>query len=123
MLRTLICIALGGSIGSVLRYLTAVLLQKYYTTVFPLATFLVNVIGCLLIGVIMGLLEKNQLTNTNIKWLLVTGFCGGFTTFSAFSFENISLLQNGYYGWAFFYITSSIVLGIGGVWLGLTLLK
>jgi fluoride exporter len=123
MLRTLVCIALGGSIGSVLRYLTAVLLQKYYATVFPLATFLVNVIGCLLIGVIMGWLEKNQLTNTNIKWLLVTGFCGGFTTFSAFSFENISLLQNGYYGWAFFYITSSIVLGIGAVWLGLTLLK
>jgi fluoride exporter len=123
MLRTLIYIALGGSIGSILRYLTAVLLQKYYTSVFPLATFLVNVIGCLLIGVFMGLLEKNQLTNTNIKWLLVTGFCGGFTTFSAFSFENISLLQNGYYGWAFFYITSSIVLGIGAVWLGLTLLK
>ena len=123
MLRTLLCIAFGGSIGSVLRYLTAVLVQKYYATVFPLATFLVNVIGCLLIGIILGFLEKNQLTNSNIKWLLVTGFCGGFTTFSAFSFENISLLQNGNFGWAFLYIISSVVLGMGAVWLGLTLLK
>ena len=123
MLRTLIFIALGGSLGSVLRYLSSVILQKYYTSVFPLATFLVNAIGCLLIGLILGYLEKNQLTNSNIKWLLVTGFCGGFTTFSAFSFENITLLQNGNFGWAFLYIISSVVIGIGAVWLGLTLLK
>jgi CrcB protein len=123
MLRTLICIALGGSLGSMLRYLSSVIIQKYYASVFPLATFLVNVIGCLLIGIIMGLLEKNQLTNSNIKWLLVTGFCGGFTTFSAFSFENITLLQNENFGWAFLYIISSVVIGIGAVWLGLTLLK
>lgn len=123
MLRTLIFIALGGSLGSVLRYLSSVIIQKYYTSFFPLATFLVNVIGCLLIGIIMGLFEKNQLTNSNIKWLLVTGFCGGFTTFSAFSFENITLLQNGNFGWAFLYIISSVVLGLGAVWLGLTLLK
>ncbi len=123
MLRTLIFIALGGSLGSVLRYLSSVILQKYYTSVFPLATFLVNAIGCLLIGLILGYLEKNQLTNSNIKWLLVTGFCGGFTTFSAFSFENITLLQNGNFGWAFLYIISSVIIGIGAVWLGLTLLK
>ncbi len=123
MYRTLLYIALGGSIGSILRYLSSVLLQKYCITVFPLATFLVNVIGCLLIGLVMGLLEKNQLNNNNIKWFLVTGFCGGFTTFSAFSFENITLLQNGNFGWAFLYIISSVVIGMGAVWLGLTLLK
>ena len=81
MLRTLFLIALGGGMGSVLRYLTSMFIQKYYASVFPLATLVTNVIGCLFIGIIMGILEKNQLTNVAIKWLLVTGFCGGYTTF------------------------------------------
>jgi CrcB protein len=123
MLRTLIFIGIGGSIGSILRYLTAVLIEKYFTSLFPLATFLVNIIGCLTIGVTMGLLEKNQLMNSNVKWFLVTGFCGGFTTFSAFGFENIRLLQNGNIFLAFVYISASIILGLSSVWLGFLLVK
>jgi CrcB protein len=71
----------------------------------------------------MGWLEKNQLMNSNIKWFLVTGFCGGFTTFSAFGYENIRLLQSGNVALAFLYIGCSIVLGLGSIWLGLTLVK
>jgi CrcB protein len=123
MMRTLLLIGLGGGIGSILRYLTSVVIQKYYATVFPLATLVVNILGCLLIGIIMGLLEKNQVNDSAIKWLLVTGFCGGFTTFSAFGYENIRLLQNGNVFLPFVYISTSIILGLGSVWLGFILVK
>ncbi len=123
MIRSLLLIGLGGSIGSILRYLSSVMIEKYYTTVFPLATFMINILGCLLIGIIMGTLEKNQVTDSSLKWLLVTGFCGGFTTFSAFGFENIRLLQNGNIALAFLYIGASVFVGLGSVWLGLTLVK
>ena len=123
MLRTLFWVALGGGIGSVFRYLTSVLIQKYFNAVFPLATFLTNILGCLLIGILIGLLDKNQLTNSNLKWFLITGFCGGYTTFSAFGYENISLLQNNQTGTAFLYLFASIITGLAAVWLGLFLSK
>ena len=123
MLRTLFLVALGGGIGSVFRYLTSVVIQKYYHAVFPFATFLTNILGCLLIGIIVGLLDKNQLSHSNIKWFFITGFCGGYTTFSAFGYENISLLQNNQTGTAFLYIFASIISGLAAVWLGLFLSK
>jgi CrcB protein len=123
MLRTVFLIAVGGAIGSVLRYLTSIAVQKYYAAVFPLATLITNILGCLLIGIIIGLLEKNQLSNSAMKWFLITGFCGGYTTFSAFGYENISLLQNGESGLAFLYIGASILLGLFAVWLGLFLVR
>ena len=123
MFRTLLLIALGGGIGSILRYLTAIVINKYYTTIFPLATLVVNILGCLLIGIIMGLLEKNQVTDSAMKWLFVTGFCGGFTTFSTFGYENIALLQNQQSGLAFLYIAASIIIGLFAVWLGLLIVK
>lgn len=123
MLRTLLVIALGGGIGSVLRFLTTNLVQKYCPTVFPLATLVINVLGCLLIGIVVGLLEKHQLSNSNLKWFLVTGICGGYTTFSAFGYENISLFQSNNSGLAFLYISASVVSGLFAVWLGLFLVR
>jgi fluoride exporter len=123
MFRTILLIALGGGIGSVFRYFTTVIVQKYYATVFPLATFIANILGCLLIGVILGLLEKNQLSNSNLKWFLITGFCGGYTTFSTFGFENIALLQSNNTALMFLYIASSIIIGLFAVWLGLFITK
>lgn len=123
MIRTLLLIALGGGIGSMLRYLTSVVVARYYTSIFPLATLITNIIGCLLIGVIVGLLEKNHMENSSFKWLLITGFCGGYTTFSAFGYENISLLQGENSGLAFLYIAGSIIAGLSAVWLGLWLVK
>jgi CrcB protein len=123
MIRTLLLIAFGGGIGSVLRYLTSVLVQKYYSSIFPLATLITNVLGCFIIGLLMGVFEKNQVLNSDLKWLFITGFCGGYTTFSTFGFENISLFQNNHSSMAFVYIGGSILMGLFAVWMGLILTK
>ena len=123
MLKTILYIAFGGAIGSVLRFLTSIFVAKFWQNHFPLATFLTNVVGCFLIGIFIGLLEKNNLTDSNLKWFLITGFCGGFTTFSTFGLENFNLFQSNNSFLAFAYIASSIIAGLFAVWFGLFLSK
>jgi len=123
MLKTILYIAIGGAIGSVLRFLTTVLVSKFWSNQFPLATFIINVLGCFLVGLFFGILAKNNLTETNLKWFLLTGFCGGFTTFSAFGMENYNLFQNNNSLLAFGYIGLSILLGLFAVWFGLFISK
>lgn len=118
-MKTLIFVGIGGAIGSILRYLTGIYFQKMDSGNFPLATFIANAIGCLLIGLFMGYLTKNNLVDSQLKWFLVTGFCGGFTTFSTFGFENIQLLQQQQYLLALTYTLVSVCVGITAVFLGL----
>lgn len=122
-MRTLLLIGIGGGLGSIVRYLSSVLLDRYSHLSFPYATFAANVLGCFLIGLILGLLQKNNLAHSDLKFFLVTGFCGGFTTFSAFSQENINLLQSGQSGTAFLYIAVSLLVCLGATWTGLMITK
>ncbi|MCK9562283.1 MAG: fluoride efflux transporter CrcB [Bacteroidales bacterium] len=123
MIKTIICIGIGGGFGSIFRYLTSLFIDKYIHTNFPLATCTVNVVGCLIIGILLGLFEWQALPYSNLKFLLITGFCGGYTTFSAFASENIHLFQSGNSLTAFFYIAVSIIMSLFAVWLGLTITK
>jgi CrcB protein len=119
MIKSILLVGLGGAVGSMLRYLTSILINKYTNSHFPWATFTVNILGCFLIGLLFGMLEKQQIASQNIKLLFITGFCGGYTTFSAFSIENVSLLQGQHSLVAFAYMAASIIAGLGAVWLGL----
>lgn len=117
-MKQIFFVFIGGGIGSVLRYL----ISKTFNTTFDnffLGTFLVNSIGCLLIGIILGFSLKNDYLNQNQILLLATGFCGGFTTFSSFAFENHSLLKTGELFYFSFYTIISIVIGIMAISLGL----
>lgn len=123
MVKTLILIGTGGAIGSILRYLSAVLVNKYFNGAFPLATFCINMLGCLLIGIAMAIIEKQSWAGTDFKFLFVTGFCGGYTTFSAFAHENVSLINTNNTLMAFTYIGASVITGLVFVWLGILLGK
>ncbi|MDR3268505.1 MAG: fluoride efflux transporter CrcB [Tannerella sp.] len=123
MIRTLLFIGLGGGAGSIFRYLTSVVVTRYFQSVFPLAIFIVNVSGCFLIGLFLGLSERHPFANSDLKWLFITGFCGGYTTFSTFSAENVGLVQSGHYLTAALYAAASVLAGLGAVWIGLILAK
>lgn len=123
MIKNLILVAIGGASGSVLRYLVHWVVSKKSYSTFPYQTFLVNIIGCLLIGLLVGYLYKYNTVNESLKLLLITGFCGGFTTFSAFGLENVNLIQNQNYQLALLYTSLSLILGILAVSLGIFISK
>jgi fluoride exporter len=120
MFKNFLLVGLGGALGSMLRYAAYLL---FTTKNFPAATFAVNIAGSFIIGWVLALSVKDELFLTNWKLFLATGICGGFTTFSAFSAENMVLLQNGKHAVALLYITLSIVLGIGAAWLGYNIIS
>ena len=123
MVKNIIFVALGGGMGSVLRYLCNVFINKSYPNKAYIATFLVNIIGCFLIGLLIGHFQKNPTENEAFKLLLITGFCGGFTTFSTFGLENFNLLQSQNYILTLLYIMLSIVIGIAFVGIGIYSIK
>lgn len=109
---TLLFIGLGGFIGTVLRYLSGQYVSKLFPQEFPYATLCINLIGCLAIGLVYGYFDKS-LTNTSTwKSFLAVGVCGGYTTFSAFSIENLQLLRDGHFGSAILYIFISLIAGL-----------
>jgi CrcB protein len=124
MIYKILLVGLGGGAGSVFRYLASVFFNKYgQYTHFPLATFTVNILGCLLIGFLIGWSARNADFTENLKLLLITGFCGGYTTFSTFSAENLQLLQAGNYFTLIIYTLASILVGLFAVYAGSILLR
>lgn len=120
MYKTLLLIGAGGFLGSICRYLGQETVARLIGPAIS-GTFAVNIVGSLLIGIVYGLWAKEGFLHPGWKFFLATGFCGGFTTFSTFSFENLSLIQNGNYPLAGLYIGGSLILGIlavlSGLWL------
>jgi CrcB protein len=122
MIKSIFFVGMGGAIGSVMRYLLGVVSTHYFKGTFPLATFITNFLGCLIIGLLIGYFGKNEGLNPQLKLLLITGFCGGFTTFSTFAAENVQLLENGNYGWLLGNVLGSVLIGMGGVIVGMKIL-
>ncbi|MEX0362790.1 fluoride efflux transporter CrcB [Flagellimonas sp.] len=121
-MKQVLLVFLGGGLGSALRYLISKPLNIVFHNFF-LGTFLVNIVGCLLIGIILGFSAKNNLLTSNSTLFLATGFCGGFTTFSAFAFEKHTLIKNSELFHFSLYTLSSIIVGILAIALGLWLSK
>ena len=118
MLKTIGLIGLGGGLGCIARYLQTLAVKRWLDVSFPLGTLSVNLLGSLIVGVIMGFLLKNNTHHPILFPLLVVGFCGGFTTFSSFSFECLSLLQTGRFLQAMLYISISLIVGIALTFIG-----
>ena len=123
MKTNIILIAIGGLLGSVARYLSVVYISKLIPNQFPFGTFAVNIIGCLVIGIIYGISLRYLWLTPEWRLFLATGFCGGFTTFSAFALENVQLLQQSNYTTFALYSTTSFILGLAAVFAGLLLTK
>lgn len=123
MIKSILLIGLGGGIGSIARYFC----QKWFADniqhPFPWGTFVVNILGCFLIGVFYALSEKSTLLSPQTRLFLITGLCGGFTTFSTFAFENTNLLRSGDMVYTLLYVGASVILGIGAVFAGIGLIK
>ena len=121
-MKQVLLVFLGGGFGSVLRYIIGKYLNSTETGI-PYGTFAANVLGSLLIGIILGLAVKNDTLTQNQTLLLATGFCGGFTTFSTFAYENHVFLKAGDFTSFAIYTIASFVIGFLAVFLGLFLVK
>lgn len=119
LLRSILLVAMGGALGSVGRFLLSKAVQEHAATAFPVATFAVNAVGCFVIGLVYGLSLRGNEPAGDTKLLLATGFCGGFTTFSTFCNEGLSLLRGDASALAFAYIVLSVVAGFAAVAAGL----
>lgn len=123
MLRNILFVAAGGAAGSVLRYLVSMSLHKQYPNFWPYGTFTVNVLGCLLIGLLMGWVDGQKLINPQLQLLLIAGFCGSFTTFSTFAYESNVLLLQQKPVQSLTYIALSVIVGMSLAYLGYKLTK
>ena len=122
MIKNILLIFVGGGLGSVCRYLISQIayFKKFN---FPYPTLVTNLIGCLLIGLALGWSIKNSNANSSLIIMFTIGFCGGFTTFSSFSQESLVLINNSHYNYLFFYVLSSVLIGILSVFIGLKISK
>jgi CrcB protein len=123
MIRNFLIVGLGGAVGSMLRYAVQKIFQVQSTAAFPTGTLLVNITGCFLIGVLWSIVSRSLTWDDEMKLLLMTGFCGGFTTFSAFTLEGIGLLKENRTVLFVIYVTASMVGGLLATFIGIRIVK
>ncbi len=123
MKKAILLVGVGGFAGSVCRYLVSVYVSKFFPSSFPYSTFTANILGCFLIGLIFGLGIKQSWLTPEWRVFLATGFCGGFTTFSTFAFENVKLLQDGYFTTFALYSLGTFITGFIAVYIGMLLVR
>lgn len=114
-------VALGGACGATLRFLVGRLSEIFLTALFPFATLSINILGCFVIGIVAEISARGGLSS-DTRLLIVTGILGGFTTFSAFGLETITLLRSGHVGLALSYIATSVIGGCAATYIGINLI-
>jgi len=112
-MNNILMIFVGGGLGSLARYGISVFVKSNFQFVFPLATLLSNIISCVVLAIVVGIFSEKVLTNNSLAALIVIGFCGGFSTFSTFSFETVELFRNGNNSFAIANILISITACLG----------
>ncbi len=117
-MKQLLIVGFGGSIGSIARFLVSKLNVHWHFFSIPMGTLTVNVLGSLIIGFIAGVSAKSEIISPSLRLFLMVGVCGGFTTFSSFTNENLTLMQNGQFATVLLYTGLSIFLGFFAVYLG-----
>jgi CrcB protein len=122
-MRTLLFVGIGGGVGSILRYTISLFVGKHIPIVFPFGTLLVNISGCFLIGVFYALLDRHSHFNPDWRFFLITGICGGYTTFSTFSYDGFILLKQGANLSFILYVLGSVVIGLLSTIAGVALFR
>ncbi|HZZ74785.1 MAG TPA: fluoride efflux transporter CrcB [Puia sp.] len=122
-MRALLFVGIGGGLGSILRYMISVFTGRHIPIVFPMGTLLVNISGCFLIGVFYSIFSRHADLNSDWRLFLITGLCGGYTTFSTFSYDGLILLKQGSNLSFMFYVLGSVVLGLLATFAGVALFK
>jgi CrcB protein len=123
MLKTILIVGIGGFLGSVARYLTQLLSEKLLHSTFPWGTFAANITGCFIIGLVYAISERGGLLSPEWRIFLTVGFCGGFTTFSSFAYNNLIMLSESNYLQFFGNIFLSLFFGLVAVYLGIILIR
>lgn len=123
MVKVLFIIGTGSFLGGIARFLASRFIQNSIISAFPFGTFIVNILGCFLIGLFYGISDRGNMMSVEWRMFLTVGFCGGFTTFSTFANENVALLKDGNIFYFALYTGSSVFLGIMATYLGILITK
>lgn len=122
-LLQMLVVGAGGFAGAIARFALTGFMHRRFPAFLPAGTLLVNVVGCLAIGALMALVVERQIVSETTRLVLITGFLGSLTTFSAFGYETLALLQSGEPRLALWNVAGNLCLGVAAVWLGYAVVK